>query len=194
MMLHWHTYSMIDIVHTINLNKREDRLLSICKQAKQQGFALKIWDGVEGDIPFKNINKAFKRVVQYAKDHNLPKIIIAEDDCVFHSFQSFDYFIKNIPEKFDLFLGMVYSAQVDDNHRILNGYSGNTLVCLHNSFYDFFLSAPNDVHMDRWCGQYAFEKLYYVCHPFVCKQLNGYSDNRRMNSTYDALLEGKEFI
>lgn len=194
MMLHWHIYSMVETVHTINLDKREDRLLSICKQAKQQDFAIKIWHGAQGDIPYKNINKAFKNIVRYAKENNLEKVIIAEDDCVFHSFQSFDYFIKNIPEKYHLYLGMVYSAQVDENHRILNGYSGNTLVCIHNSFYDFFLSAPCDVHLDRWCGMHAFEKIYYVCHPFVCKQLNGYSDNRRMNSTYDALLEGKEFV
>jgi len=184
----------MQIVHTINLNKREDRLLSISKQAKQQGFALKVWDGEEGDIPYKNINKAFKKVVSYAKENNLGEIFIAEDDCVFSSYQSFEYFIKKKPENFDLYLGMVYSAQVDDCHRILNGYSGNTLVCIHKNFYDFFLSAPNDVHMDRWCGQHAFEKLYYVCHPFVCKQLNGYSDNRRANSIYDPLLIGKEFI
>lgn len=184
----------MQIVHTINLDKREDRLLSISKQAKQQGFALKIWRGEEGDVPFKNINKSFRKIVQYAKDNGDHYAIIMEDDCVFHSFQSFDYFIKNMPVDFDLYLGMIYSGTVDENHRILNGYSGNTLLCVHSRFYDEFLSAPADVHYDRWCGLHAFKRLYYVCHPYVCRQMNGYSDNRRQEGVYDIYLEGKEFI
>lgn len=184
----------MQIVHTINLEKREDRLLSISKQAKYQGFALKIWQGEEGDIPYKNINKAFRKIVQFAKDNNLPFCIIMEDDCVFHSFQSFDYFMKNMPEKYDLFLGMIYSGTVDENHRIINGYSGNTLICIHSQFYDTFLSAPPDVHYDRWCGLQAFKRLYYVCHPFVCKQMTGYSDNRRQHGNYDVYLVEREFI
>ena len=183
----------MQIVHTINLDKREDRLLSVSKQAKQQGFALKIWRGEEGNIPYKNINKSFRKIVQFAKDNGDEYTIIMEDDCIFHSFQSFDYFMKNMPGDFDLYLGMIYSGTIEDN-RVTNGYSGNTLICIHNNFYDEFLSAPPDVHYDRWCGLQAFKRKYFVCQPFVCRQMNGFSDNRRENSCYDAFLIGKEFI
>lgn len=183
----------MEIVHTINLDKREDRLLSVSKQARDQGFALKIWRGEEGDLPYKNINKSFRKIVQYGRDNGDEYTIIMEDDCIFHSFQSFGYYMKNMPEKFDLYLGMIYSGTVDGS-RVTNGYSGNTLVCIHSRFYDTFLSAPSDVHYDRWCGLQAFRREYYVCYPFVCRQMNGYSDNRRQESCYDVLLKDRGFI
>ena len=185
------------IVHTINLSHRKDRLLSIATQAKEQGFALKIWEGVyEGkmSITRDNINKSFRKIVQFAKDNEEEYVIIAEDDCIFHSSFSFDYYIEKIPEDFDIYLGMIYSGQENEEHRIMNGYAGNTLICIHNRFYDFFLSMPTNVHVDHWLGNFAYKFKYYVCYPYICKQLNGYSDNKKRDFNYDVYLEGKTFL
>lgn len=187
----------METVNTINLLSRDDRLLSIAKQAKEQKFALRIWPGITNDDqmpPYKNINKAFRLIVQDAKDNGYEYTIIMEDDCYFHSHESFKYYIDNKPSDFDLYLGMVYSAEVEVNNRILNGYSGHTLLMVHSRFYDTWLSMPEDAHCDRWCGGWAYVYKYFVCYPYVCKQLNGYSDNKRGIYSYDTYLEGKEFI
>lgn len=185
---------MTEIVNTINLLHREDRLLSISKQAKEQGFALRIWEGVIDTPPHKGINEAYRRIVKDALFNNLPRVTIMEDDCVYSAPLAFKYYIDNIPEDFDIYLGMVYSAEVKNN-RIMNGYSGNTLITISNQFMPIFLSMPPDAHPDRWCGQFAFERKYYVCHPWVCKQLNGISDNKGgRHFNYDVYLEGKEFF
>ena len=64
------------IVNCINLLTREDRLLSVSKQAKQQKFAIKFWEGIQekNKMPFKSVSKAHKQIVQYAKENNLEKI------------------------------------------------------------------------------------------------------------------------
>lgn len=185
----------MNIVNTINLQKREDRLLSIVKQARDQKFALRVHYGVEGGIAFHNINKAFRNIVQDAKDNGYEYTIIAEDDCVFASLESFKYYIYNIPSEFDLYLGMVYQAEVNEENRIMNGYSGNTLITIHSNFYDTWLSMPTDAHCDRWCGSIAHKSKMYVCYPYVCRQMAGYSDNRREHfNGGEVYFESKNFI
>lgn len=179
----------MDIVHIINLPKRTDRLLSVVNQSRWQGFPIKIWNGIEDKLTqAENINMAHKQIVRWAKENKLPRIIIAEDDIVFTGQNGFNYFISKIPKSFDLFLSMVYSAEVVDN-KILNGFSGLTMYVVHERFYDFFLSIPDHVHIDRWLGQSAHEKEYYVCHPYPCKQTGGYSDNLRKEMNYDVFEE-----
>jgi hypothetical protein len=176
----------METVHTINLSKREDRLLSIAKQAKQNGFAIKIWEGIEDEKKLiqTNVGNAHKQIVRFAKENNLPYIIICEDDIVFVDYGAFDYYISQMPEDYDLYLGMIYNGEIKNN-KILNGFSGLTLYTIHNRFYDYFLSASEGDHLDRWLGNTAYLNKYIVCDKFVCKQSNGYSDRRREKCNYD---------
>lgn len=183
----------MEIVHCINLWKREDRLLSIAKQAKEQGFALLVWEGIETEkTPAQNINKAHKRIVQWAKDNKQKRVCICEDDCIFSSPNAFKYFISQIPESYDLFFTMLYSAQITDN-RLMNGFSGLTCYMVHERFYDFFLSLPDHVHIDRWLGTFCHEKEYYVVEPYVAKQMGGFSDNLQRNMMYTVFEEKMVF-
>lgn len=184
----------MDVINIINLWKREDRLLHLCNEAKVQGFAFKLWEGIEEfNTSAMNINKAHKRIVQWAKDNKMKKVFIAEDDIVFSAPGAWDYFRSKEPDSFDLFYSMIYSGQIEGN-RIMNGFSGMTLYVVNERFYDFFLSIPDHVHIDRWLGQYAFEKEYYVCDPFVARQMGGYSDNLKMSMTYQAFEEKMNFF
>lgn len=184
---------MIEIVNTINLYKRTDRLLSIAQQAREQNFALRIWPGVEGDTSMKNINAAYRKIIKEASTNGDAYAIIMEDDCLFSSPNSFRYYMDNRPENFDIWLGMVYAAEVK-NGRIMNGYSGNTLITITRDFYYYWLSMPDDVHPDRWVGQFAYERKYYVCEPYVCRQLNGYSDNKRQDMNYNVYTDTMTFL
>lgn len=168
---------------------REERALSIIQQSKEQGFAVRFWEGIiDPRGGFAGINRSFKKIVQWAKDNNEPMVCIAEDDMVFSAPGAWQYYLDQMPETFDTYLGGIYSGQVTGN-RIMNGYSGNTLITIHSQFYDFFLALTEDDHLDRRLGNHCFEKQYIVCQPYVCFQLNGYSDNQRRSTSHEAFMD-----
>ena len=167
---------------------REERVLSICKQSKEHGFAVRFWEGIVEHQAMSGICKAFKKIVRWAKEQKLKKVIIGEDDLIFSALGAWQYYLDNMPEEFDIYSGGIYSGQIVDG-RIVNGYSGNTLITVHERFYDFFLTAPEDKDLDRWLGDYAFEKFYPVCEPFVVYQLEGYSDHFRRETRHTSYLE-----
>lgn len=211
---------MIETIHVINLGPtqqvdfyhgpefqkwvrrhREERALSVVEQSKKYGFAVRFWSGIVGDndvFRSPNIMRAFKKIVQYAKEERLPMVTIMEDDGVLTSANAWKYYNESIPKDFDLYLGGVYQANILDR-RIMNGYSGNTLITVHERFYDFFLSADEDplsiymAHLDKWLGGHCDEKIYIVCQPFVIKQLGGYSDNQRRKIEYSMYEQNWEY-
>lgn len=210
---------MIDTINVINLSPdnfidpyanpelkkniarwRQENVLSIAAQSKQHGFSVRFWEGNTDETVFRsgNISRAFKKIVRYAKKNNLEMICIGEDDLIFTSSNAWKYYIENIPDEFDLYLGGIYSGQLEGN-RIVNGYSGNTLLTIHSRFYDFFLSANEDPqglalgHIDRWLGNFCFDKEYFVCLPFIVRQQAGYSENHRKIQNYDAYEEKWEY-
>ncbi|MEO7045094.1 MAG: hypothetical protein ABI091_07270 [Ferruginibacter sp.] len=182
----------METVNCINLWNREDRLLSISKQAKDQRFAIRFWEATTGQIAYRAITLSHKKIIQDAKDKGLEYVIIMEDDCVFTAPNAFDFYMSKMPKEFDLYLGMIYGGEIKDS-RILNGFSGLTLYTVHNRFYDECLASdPND-HLDRFLGNSAFKNKYYVCDPFVCHQTGGYSDNRRENMNYQVYHDTMKF-
>lgn len=210
---------MIDTIHVINLSPdnfidpyanpelkkniarwRQENVLSIAAQSKLHGFAVRFWEGNTDETIFRsgNISRAFKKIVRHAKENNLEMICIGEDDLVFTSSNAWKYYLENIPDEFDLYLGGIYSGQLEQN-RIINGWSGITLMTIHSRFYDFFLTANEDPqklglgHIDRWCGNFCFEKDFFVCLPFCVKQSAGYSENHRKIQNYDAFEENWEY-
>lgn len=141
------------------------------------------------------ISKGHKLIVRLAKEQGLSNVIVAEDDICFSSPNSYKYFLSKIPEDYDLFFGLVYAGEVNEDYRVMNGMSGtHTLLSINSRFYDFILSQPDDVHIDRNLGQYAFEKKYYVIDKMVCYQRGGFSHNLRQTMFYDVYLEGKELF
>lgn len=185
---------MIDLIHIINLPRREDRRLSVVNQSMQQGFYTRFWPGIENKkIIVKgrevnqrrctNIAQAFKQIVSWAKENDLPMVTIGEDDLIFTAPGAWQYYLDNMPAEFDTYLGGIYQATLDGN-RIMNGYSGHTLITVHKNFYDFFLSVDENDHLDRRLGNFAFEKNYRVCLPFVVQQNGSYSDNHRKIPNY----------
>lgn len=113
----------------------------------------------------------------------MPFVTIAEDDAVFTSPNAWRYYNGNIPEDYDLYLGGIYAGRLNEN-RIVDGYSGHTLITVHERFYDFFLSVDDNNHLDRALGLFCAEKKYFVCLPFVVRQLGGYSENKKRVQEY----------
>ncbi len=168
---------------------RQDRLLSICAQSKEQGFSFRVWEGIiDPRGGYAGINLSFKKIVRWAKEQKLKMVCIGEDDLVFSALGAWQYYLDNIPEEFDTYSGGIYSGQIVDG-RIMNGYSGNTLLTIHERFYDFLLALTDEDHLDRRLGNYCFEKQYLLCMPFVVLQLQGYSDNHRRFTQHSGYLE-----
>lgn len=181
-----------NIVHVINLKFRTDRLEHFKQQAKEQGFEYKVWQGIVHQLPFTGIAKAFKQIVQHAKDNNLERVIIAEDDVELSCPNAFNYFIENIPDDYDIYLSSVYAGDLSPQNTV-TWFSGFTLCIIHSRFYDKFLSTPENNHIDR---QMKIHKgVYKVCLPFIAKQIDGYSDNAHQVTNYNKkYLEGKKFL
>lgn len=173
---------------------REDRVLSICKQSKEQGCAIRFWEGIiDPKGGYLGINKSFKRIVRWAKEQNLPMVCIGEDDLQFSAPGAWQYYLDQMPSEFDIYSGGIYSGQIEGN-RIMNGWSGNTLITVHSSFYDFFLDVIDNDHLDRRLGNYCFEKMYLVCHPFVVFQSQGYSDNHHRATSHASFLDNMKLF
>jgi hypothetical protein len=172
----------------------EIRLNNLMYELSKQGIA--DYSIIEGFYDAKNtkqaIHKGHRRIVELAKKNNLDRVLIAEDDIVFTHPNSFNYFLSQIPESFDIFSGLVYSATMEGN-RIKNGGSGMTSLYVVNSrFYDFFLSMNIDNHIDRELGLTAYKHEYYVCQPMPVIQRGGFSINKKQTLFYDAYLQGKK--
>jgi hypothetical protein len=166
------------VINIISMDKRVDRRKSLIDHLYDLRYKYFIWRGIDNHdlLPYKNIIKAHKQIVKYAKESGLPHILIAEDDLRFSSKNSLQHFIDTIPEKFDLYFGMIYTGTIQDR-RITNGFSGMQFYLIHKKFYDHFLMAPNNKHLDQWLGESCHEYDFYCCDPFICYGESGYSDN-----------------
>jgi hypothetical protein len=187
------------------LRSREERALSIVRQSKEQGFAVRFWPGVikEGQPRHKNIADAFKQIVRHAITNDLPHVTIAEDDCLFTAPIAWTYFRAQKPNLFDLYLGGIYAGNLVATegrkklYSISNGFSGITLVTINQCFYNEFLTTNCDEqHLDRVLGMSAYKRKFFVCRPFCCKQITPtYSENMRKEvSDYLAYEDGWEYL
>lgn len=143
------------------------------------------------DNPKKAIHEGHRDIVQLAKDNNWENVIIAEDDIKFTNPNSWQYFLSQIPEVYDLFFGLLYQGEIKDN-RVVNGFNGcMTLYVVHNRFYDTFLSQPVDTHVDVQLGNVCFQHEFKIIPQYCVIQRGGYSLNRREIQFYDVYLENK---
>jgi hypothetical protein len=178
------------LVHCINLPHRTDRKISAQKQAADQGFRIQFWDGItDSKKNFTNISRAHKQIVARAKQAKIPAVCIMEDDCIFTHPEAFKYFLSKKPKYYHLYMGLIYAGTINENQQVLSAFSGGmTLYYIHQTFYDIFLSADEEDHIDRWCGKQARANpgrlKFYVCDPMVVKQSGGYSDNFRSFKQY----------
>lgn len=180
-------------VNCINILEREDRKTSAEKQAQEQGFYIRFFEGiVDRHNRKKGVNLAHKKVVKQAQENGEKWCCVMEDDCVFFDKGAWDFFLANVDEDADIFLGMCYICDLDQNNRIKGLFSSLTLYVVSHRFYDFFLSLPDDCHIDRELGLTSDKHKYIVCNPFVCEQINNIkSDNSLMACDYRPYLEGR---
>lgn len=191
---------MLNTVNVISLPEAKERLSNFILESIKQKFDYKVWEGiVDTQVPFRGVSQIHKKIVRYAKDNNLPYIIIAEDDCRMTDQFAFDFFIKNIPQDYDLFLGGIYNmigngGTLDENNRVTDFFCGMTMYVVNRRFYDSFLQANELNHIDRELSKSSKDKKFIVCNPFVCIQENGYSFLKKGDYNYDQYLIGRKLF
>jgi hypothetical protein len=182
-------------VHCINLPEAKERKESAKKQAFEQGFDIKFFQGVivQG-LPFTGVSRAHKNVIRYAKAARLPFCIVMEDDCIFSAKGAFDYYISKMPKSFDMYWGGCYNTDTDENGRITKDLSSTTLYTIHERFYDTFLGITEMDNIDRRLGTICYKHEFYLCQPMVCYQSNGFSYHKQEVCNYDKYLIGRELF
>lgn len=179
-------------LNCIHLWERLDRYENIIRQQKEQGFYLRLHEGIVNRTDRKmGICQSHKNIVKEAKENRQKMVAICEDDIVFFAPKAWEYFLENIPQSFDTFHGMIYVGDIIAD-RIVSLFSAMTLYIVHERFYDFFLSLPDSCHIDRELGLTANIHEYKIIDKFVCYQDGSKSDNNFMTCDYSPYLEGRK--
>ena len=56
----------------------------------------------------RSISASHKMIVQWAKDNNMESVTIGEQDLMFTAPDAWDYYLKQMPQSFDVYLGCSY--------------------------------------------------------------------------------------
>ncbi len=168
----------INVIHDNRLLGRYEALM---KEFNEQNIHYyKIWTPVEDSKSVvTSINLSHKQIVAWAKHHGLEEVCIAEDDLMFTAKGGWDWFLKNKPATFDLYLWGSYCMPLSNNK-----VTGFQLYIIHQKFYDRFLGTPTNVHidteMDNLNGDYKY------CYPFSALQRPCWSSNNRADTNYNS--------
>lgn len=179
------------IIHCIHDPARKDRFDLLQKEIETQGLTVQYWPAIKDPLRrvFVGISQAHKQIIRYAKEQKLPRICVAEDDLFFFAPGAWEYYLNNIPDDYDLYLGNVFHGLEPDG--TATDFCGMTLYFCHERFYDTFLGLTEMNHIDR---ALAGKGRYVVCDPMVSSQQAGYSDNKLHHDSYERYLEGRRLF
>lgn len=169
------------IINVLHLPHRTDRLIHLTEQMQSQRANFVLHDGIQNIKPHVGISAAHRQIIRIAQAKKEPMCCVCEDDIEFSDPNAYKYFIEHLPDNFSMYMGCIYHGEIRPDNTVRD-FSSLTLYIVHEKFYDTFLSVPGDIHLDR--GLRGLGK-FVVCNPFVCKQIDGYSDNARKMTDYN---------
>ena len=172
-----------------------DRFHHIAEEMKVQGIEnYNLCSPIYASSVVESINLSQKKIVQDAKDRGDKYTCIIEDDIEFACKGAWDYFLKNMPKSFSVYIGGSYLIDNRNEYKEplvkVNEWVGNHCIIIHESYYDKFLALPSNQHIDtanRGLGD------FYVCFPFVALQRAGFSSNNMAVCDYNQSIP-KEYI
>ena len=185
----------------INLPTRPERLKQteeeLAKFFKNTSYTL--IEGVKTKSSKLGIAKAHMNCIEYAKNNNLPNILILEDDVIFrdNAREYADECIKNIPEDYDLLLGGLYdSLKLESVNNFWNKterFCGLHFYIVNEKAYDKILAYNGETHIDKYMVRFAKLNSYVTKKHFAIQRV-GFSDNVKRNVDYSILLERFELL
>ena len=171
---------MINTLNIIYDNRRSEKYEPLIGELRRQNITSYVIHPatVLKHSVVESINASHKKLVQMAKEAGLPYVIIAEDDLMFTADGAWKYYLDNMPQSFDLYLGCTYVKPFS-----LNKVAGFQLYTVHEKFYDTFLSVSDKVHIDTAMDDLGGD--YHLCQPVVALQRPGFSSNNNAYADYN---------
>jgi len=167
------------LVNIIYDDRQFDRLPYLLEECEKYGIEYKIWEAcIDKKTVLESITESFRRIIQYAKDNSLERVIIAEDDLAFSSDGAWEYFLKNEPDEYDVYIGGSYL--IDNRCKYepplvkVNSWVGNHLIMVNERYYNTWLSSKPDGHIDT---EQDGKGEFYVCFPYAALQRPSKSAN-----------------
>lgn len=161
----------LNIIHDF---RRLDRWkLLVAELYTQEIKDFRIWKSVAADYAETGIAVAHKQIVLDAQRRRLPFVTIAEDDIRFTGSGAWKYYVDNLPDDFDLYLGGLLFGSRIKKDRTIETFAGTHLWTIHSRFFDTVLAVPERKNIDSALGH---KGRFVVCDPLVAKQHVTYSD------------------
>lgn len=185
------------IIHNRDRTDRMARLQEeLASQNLDETFSIHWQDAIIAANPMEGISKAHRACVQRAKDDQWPFVLVLEDDVRFLHHNALKDFVERktkLPKEWDLYLAGAYWFQTPTHIPQFKGlqfipacdFAGMQCYAVHSRFYDTFLNAPDNYHIDRWLGPYGKAKSF-IYHPFVAMQHHGWSDQKQKHMNWAA--------
>lgn len=153
----------------------------------QQGITkFMFWEAIVlKDSVVKSISQSHKMIVQWAKDNDMDMVVIGEQDLMFTAPDAWDYYLKQMPQSFDIYLGCTYVPPISNN--TLCGFH---LYTISKKYYDTFLSADESKHIDTAISDIGGD--FKFCYPFPALQRPGFSANNKAEVNYNSILQPKD--
>lgn len=178
------------IPNVLHNSARTERMPILENELRTQGIETYLsWDIIHAKTVIESINISHKQIIKWAKQEGLEKVLVFEDDIRFCGNGAFDYYLKNEPDDYDLWLGGIYLGVIENG--ISKEFTALHCMMVHSRFYDSFLDTPNNMHLDH---ALANKGLYKVCEPFIAIQHNGYSDNSGVYCNYDIMFKDRKLF
>lgn len=181
----------------INLPKRKDRLLGFKEELKHIGSPdFIVIDGIIDEVNVhKGISQAHVNCVKWAKENNVPYVLIMEDDVLFQAKErTLDYInecFDNLPSDWDILLGGVSFAKgmkkYNDYWNEIGDLCGTHFYVVNSKAYDKIIAFDCNTYFDRWIGRNKDLKTF-VARKFFAIQSEGFSDNTGKKEDYSRLF------
>jgi len=174
----------LNIIHDNRRSEKYDPLINELREQKIFSYIIHPATVLKHSV-VESINASHKKIVRAAKEAGLPCVIIAEDDVMFTSVGAWQYYLDNMPQSFDLYLGCTYVPPISNN--VLCGFH---LYTVSKNYYDKFLSVDENKHIDTAVSDMGGN--FTFCYPFPCLQRPGFSANNKAIVDYNKILEPKD--
>jgi hypothetical protein len=176
----------IGVIHNPDNTERHERLLA---ELSAQGLTdYQIFPAIHDIRSVKRgINLAHKYVIEYAQVAGFEEVCVMEDDIRATDLDSWNFFLANKPEDFDIYLSGIYLGDINPDNTVRE-FSGFHCYVVKSKFYEAFLSVPDDEHIDRALAGLG---RFVVCNPFAFIQYDGVSSNTGKYESYSRLLQGR---
>lgn len=146
------------------------------------------------DVP-ESISESFKMVIRDAQEKGLEEVCIWEHDNFFTQSDGWEYFLKNKPDEYDIFVSGSY---LTDNrydwkppYVKVDAYVGNHCILVHSKYFQKWLDTDPKKHCDTVHNNNADIK---ICFPFTALQRPGFSANTMAMVNYNAMLYDNEVL